>query len=274
MSIDAFSSLPRFGAMDVQARIAAVQAGGFTGMQFGGGSPEEIRRCLDSGVGVAESGRVNTPREADEFARHVAGSGAACATVHLGWGFEDDHEACELIDALLEASAKHNVPLYPETHRATVLQDMWRTLGFTKRFPELRFNGDYSHWYTGLEMVYGGFEWKLERLAPIFERVSFMHGRIGDPGAIQVEVLGADDRRSFVDHFRAMWTRTFQSFLRNAQSGDYLCFSPEVLPANIFYSRTKRNERNEEVEVADRWEQSLILAAIAQDCFSKVQIEF
>ena len=36
-----------------------------------------------------------------------------------------------------------------ETHRATICQGMWRTVQFVKRFPELRFNGDFSHWYAG-----------------------------------------------------------------------------------------------------------------------------
>jgi hypothetical protein len=266
-------SLPQFSKMDLQARIATVKSYGFTGMQFSEGKPGEIRDCLASGFGVAESMRINTPAEADEFARRFTGIGAECATVHLGWGFEGDAEAARLIGALLEASTKHDIPLFPETHRATIFQDMCRTLGFAKQFPELRFNGDYSHWYTGSEMVYGGVEWKLDRLNPIFERVSFMHGRIGDPGAMQVEVLGPNDHRSFVDHFREMWTRTFRNFLRNAQVGDYLCFTPEVLPATIFYSRTKLNECKEEVEVADRWEQSLILAEIAIACFSRTQAE-
>jgi hypothetical protein len=266
-------SLPQFSGMDADARVAVLRAGNFAGIQFNGGTPEEIHDYREAGMGIAESGRINTPEDSDELARRFADLGAECATVHLGWGFEDDEEANKLIGALLEASAKHGIPLYPETHRATVLQDMWRTIGFAKRFPELRFNGDYSHWYTGLEMVYGDVEWKFDRIEPVFERVSFMHGRIGDPGAIQVEVFGANDHRSFVDHFREMWTRTFRSFLRNAQTGDYLCFTPEVLPASIFYSRTKLNEHKEEVEVADRWEQSLILAEIARDCFSNAQTE-
>jgi hypothetical protein len=269
MSADVLDTLPPFAAMDIEGRIAALQSAGFEGIQFNGGSAEEIRRCFIAGMGVAESGRVNTPSEAEEFAIRTTGSGAECATVHLGWGFEDEDYAARLIAGLLEASAKHGVPLYPETHRATLFQDMWRTIGFVEQRPELRFNADYSHWYTGSEMVYGDFEWKLELLAPVIERVGFMHGRIGDPGAMQVEVRGADDRSSFVEHFREMWTRTFRGFLRSAQAGDYLCFTPELLSSNNFYSRTAFNKDGEKVDVADRWEQSLILATIARDCFAR-----
>ena len=114
-------------------------------------------------------------------------------------------------------------------------------------------------------------EWKLDRLTPVFERVAFMHGRIGDPGAMQVEVHGGNDRRIFVEHFREMWRRAFRGFLKNAGAGDYICFTPEVLSASNFYSRTKLNEKNEEVDIADRWEQSLILAEIARSCFSQAR---
>ena len=51
----------------------------------------------------------------------------------------------------------------------------------TKRFPEIRFNADFSHYYCGQEMVYGDFEAKLDFMAPIFERVGFIHGRIAAP---------------------------------------------------------------------------------------------
>jgi hypothetical protein len=271
MHADVLQTLPRFSPGGARSWIDAVTSAGFEGIQFNDGTPEDISYCRSSGLGVAEAGRVNQPQEADALARRCTVVGAECATVHLGWGFEDDAEACALIEALFEASIKYGIPLYPETHRATVFQDMWRTICSTGRFPELRFNADYSHWYTGQEMVYGGLEWKWERLTPVFERIGFMHGRIGDPGAIQVEIRGADDQRSFVKHFREMWTRTFSAFLHQAEPGDYLCFTPEVLPASIFYSRMKVDERNREVEAADRWEQSLILAEIAQECFAKAQ---
>ncbi len=52
----------------------------------------------------------------------------------------------------------------------------------------MRFNGDFSHWYAGQEMVYGGFEKKFAFIQPVIERVRFLHGRISSPGCIQVAV--------------------------------------------------------------------------------------
>jgi sugar phosphate isomerase/epimerase len=183
----------------------------------------------------------------------------------VGWGLEDDDCAARLIEAVLAASERHGVPLYVETHRATIFQDMWRTVRFVERFPELRFNGDFSHWYTGLEMVYGGFENKLAFIAPVLERVRFMHGRIGNPGSIQVNIGNGDVRaHPYVAHFRTLWTAAFRGFLGAALPGDYFLFVPELLSPRIYYARPVAPG----VEESDRWEQSLVLKRIAEECFT------
>lgn len=62
-------------------------------------------------------------------------------------------EVAALVDAILAASSRHNLPIFLETHRATITQDIWRTVQITKRFPEVWFNGDFSHYHCGQEMV-------------------------------------------------------------------------------------------------------------------------
>jgi hypothetical protein len=271
MSIYAIHHMPQFAGQSDKQMLDAIKEAGFHGVQFNGGSQEELEYARSLGLGIAESGRINTPAEAEDFAAKFAVQGCECATTHLGWGFENDDDGKRLIQSVLDASAKHNLPIYPETHRATIFQDMWRTLQFAAQLHDLCFNADYSHWYTGQEMTYGGVEWKFDLLEPVFSRARFMHGRIGDPGCIQVPVLPCDDNRSFVGHFRDMWTRTFRGFLLTAKPGDYICFSPEVLQSGNFYARTMKNAQDEEVEVSNRWEQSILLNQIARHCFAVAQ---
>ena len=217
---------------------------------------------------------MNEPADAEELAERFAGEGQECATLHAGWGIEDDEDAARLIDAVLSASEKYSVPLYVETHRATIFQDMWRTVRFVERFPALRFNGDFSHWYTGQEMVYGGFEMKLAFIAPVLERVRYLHGRIGNPGAMQVNVEDGDPRQHpYVEHFRQMWTAAFQGFLQSAAAGDYICFTPELLAPQIYYGRLIPEAGGVPVEECDRWEQSLVLKRIAEECFEQAKNE-
>jgi hypothetical protein len=252
------------------AGLAEIEAAGYEGVQFvEPATDRELSECRRLGLGMAGSGRINEPEQADALAGRFAGEGLECATIHLGWGLEDDDAAAWLIEATLGASERHRIPLYLETHRATLFQDMWRTAGFVRRFPELRFNGDFSHWYTGQEMVYGGFDRKLAFIAPVLERVRFVHGRIGNPGSIQVDIgKGDPEEHPYVAHFRQMWTAAFAGFLASARPGDYICFAPELLAPRIYYGRVFRNGAGELHEESDRRQQSLVLREIAKECFA------
>ena len=249
--------------------VAAIAAAGYDGIQFVDRvdrvAGREARRL---GMCVCGSGRINEPAEAGAVAGAAADLGLECLTIHLGWGIEDDDEGARLIEATLTASLMHGIPLYVETHRATLFQDMQRTVKFIERFPELRFNGDFSHWYTGSEMVYGGFERKLAFIQPVIERVRFLHGRIGNPGCIQVAVAPGD-QASYVQHFREMWTRCFAAYLRDpAPQQEFITFTAELLGPEIFYARTFNG-----TEESDRWEQSARLCWIAKECFRAAEEE-
>ena len=98
-------------------------------------------------------------------------------------------------------------------------------------------------------MVYGDFDQKLLKLQPVFDRVRFIHGRIGNPGSMQVDCgNGETENRPFIRHFRQMWTRCFAAFLRSANNGDFISFTPELLPPAIYYARVWNGR-----EESDRW---------------------
>jgi hypothetical protein len=260
---------PRHG--NFRERLEALKQAGFDGVQFAAlATPEQLLDCRAAGLGFAGSGRINSLEEASPLAERFAGDGYQCATLHVGWGLEDDDQAARLIESVLHASQSLRVPLFIETHRATIFQDLWRTVGFVRRFPELRVNGDFSHWYTGQEMVYGGFEMKFRFIQPVFERVGFLHGRIGNPGCIQVRIeANPVEHPPYVIHFKQLWTACFRSFVRVASEGDSIYFAPELLAPQIYYARTFPNRDGIPVEESDRWEQSLILKRIAEECFQE-----
>jgi hypothetical protein len=267
MNLMALESLPASSPgfhSTFEARVGQLLGVGFTGVQFASrATPEELSTCRRLHLGIAASGRINHPHEVDPLAEQLSGDGYECATLHVGWGLEDDEHAHRLIESILQASVKWKFPLYIETHRATICQDMWRSVNFVQCFPEMRFNGDFSHWYTGQEMVYGGFDKKFVFIRPVLERVRFLHGRIASPGCIQVAVQpDLVPQPSYVAHFRQLWTACFHGFLRAARPEEHICFTPELLSSDIYYARTFMN-----VEESDRWKQSLILKEIAEHCF-------
>ena len=243
----------------------AIKKAGFQGIQDG-----KIKLCRELGLKYTAHPRINKVGELDDLISKWKTENFNCATLHVGWGMESESEIDELVKYIIGTSEKFDFPLYIETHRATITQDMQRTVELTKRFPDIRFNGDFSHWYTGQEMVYGGIENKWDFIAPVFERVRFVHARIGNPGSIQVDI--ADGKNLvYVDHFREMWTRSFAGFLKTAKPGDYLIFALELLQANIFYARLIKNAKGELVEEGDRWQQALLYLQIAKECWEQAK---
>jgi sugar phosphate isomerase/epimerase len=264
MNLQAFDTMRQAPSNSLEA----LRDAGYEGVQFTE-PPDRARKeeAVRLGLGVCGSGRVNAPADADRLAKEASAEGLECLTLHVGWGTEDDNEAAKLIEAVIDASAKHSVPLYPETHRATIFQDPWRTVQFLGKFPELEFNADFSHWYTGTEMVYGGVDVKMKLLVPVLRRIAFMHGRIGNPGCMQVDVGdGSGDGLPSVDHFRALWTESFAGFLRRRPATDRFCFAPELLGLEHYYARTFDGR-----EETDRWRQSLVLVRIARECFADAE---
>ena len=280
MNLMALDSLPQSSSGPRGAAfpetLAAIRAAGYDGVQFASrATPEQLTECRAQRMGMAASGRINDPREALPLAEQMAADGYECVTVHVGWGLEDDTDAAGLIESILDASVRARFPIYIETHRATIFQDMWRTVGFLKRFPEVRINGDFSHWYTGQEMVYGGFEKKLAFIRPVLERVRFLHGRIGSPGCIQVRVeLDEREEPVYVRHFRQLWSACFRAFLEAAQPRERVYFAPELLAPQIFYARTFASSQGIPVEESDRWEQSLVLKRIAEASFEEASSSY
>jgi len=257
----------------VAARDARLAADGFEGVQITHNDPLPVGSTLPH-CGLD---RINTPAEADAvFALHAARRDR-CITLHVGWGIEDDSEIDALLRAILDASQKHRLPAFIETHRATIAQDMWRTVQITKRFPEVRFNIDLSHYYCGQEMVYGDWSQKLAFLQPLFDRTGFMHGRIAAPGWMQAPIDDLTSKPSlahgvdYLAHFRELWTRALQGFLNHAKPGEELIFAPELLRSDIYYARKfPAPHGGAPVEETDRYAQALLYQKLIRKLFDSV----
>jgi hypothetical protein len=254
-------------------RYEALLADGFEGVQLTTGAPPSAGALLPH-CGLD---RINTATEADVIAAKHAKRGDRCVTVHVGWGMEDDDEVFRLVESILAASDRHRLPIFIETHRATMTQDLWRTIQIIRKFPEVRFNGDFSHYYCGQELAYGDWASKLAFMEPIFNRVGFMHGRIASPGCMQVPI-GADlsSRPSqahgvinYLDHFKELWTLAMLGFLRTATPGDVLIFAPELLSGAHYYARKFPDTSGELAEESDRYAEALLYKDLARACFAE-----
>jgi hypothetical protein len=249
--------------LDLPDLYEVLKTHGFEAIQ--GGDNEKARAA---GLDVTGFGWIGSADQTQQFARQWKDEGHTCVTLHVGNNFMPDDEMARIAEGIVAASSETGLPLFVETHRATMTQDVYRTLRLVERVPGLRFNGDFSHWYTGHEMNYGPVEEKLERMQPVLERTRYIHGRISSPGSIQVPIR--DGSPEYVAHFRTMWTRAFRGFLASAKPGDIFGFAPEILgPPN--YARLFRQTDGELREETDRWQEAQKMIEIAKECFAEAE---
>lgn len=246
---------------------AAIKAAGYEAIQT-------LHPAAAIAAGLIPSGLARIFDDTDELCRVAAAArdaGCDCTTVQLGTGFESDAEMARLAEALLDISETERHPLYLETHRATMTQDIKRTLDLVARLPELRFNGDFGHWYIGHELTYGDMEMKFEKMRPVFERTRFMHLRVSSNAFGQLQASDPAESRH-LDFYKRMWTACFEGFLRDAGRGDYFAVHPELLPARAHYPKMIPGPDGSAREECDRWTESAFLIETAQRCFAAAEV--
>lgn len=209
-------------------------------------------------------GRILFPEDALLTAARHRDMGLDFTTVHVGTGFETDAEMDALAVAVVEAAAATGHALHVETHRATMTQDIKRTLDLIGRVPDLTLTLDFSHWYTGHEMTYGGeFGARLARLDPVFDRVRSIQVRIGSTGRIQAPFDSAASHTA--DHSRAL-SRCLARISALPSPPASVSFAPELLPARLPDPQGGRWIcYADEEETSDRFADALALSRWGED---------
>jgi len=130
------SSLPETSKAprgDLRAVLSGIKAAGYRGVQ---GGDAELPICRELGLGCTTGWRVNKPGEAAPMIATWKKAGFEIATLHVGWGHESDAEADVLVREIIAASRAEGLPVFIETHRATITQDTWRTVKLIERNPD------------------------------------------------------------------------------------------------------------------------------------------
>lgn len=247
----------------------AVKAAGYSGLQHYWPEPA----ALEVGLAMSGMGRVLAEADARLIAEQHKGWGFVATTLHVGTGLETDAQMDRLAAAVLDAAAATSHPLHIETHRATITQDLRRTVDLVERFPQLTFNADLSHWYTGHEMPYGDFEAKVAFITPVLERTRYMHGRIGTSSMMQAPLALAQDGPAR-GHFETLWRAAFAGYRRSG-AGTAFIFAPELLPRSINHQGVAHHLNYALVsnaggawrEQTDRWAEALELCELARAWF-------
>jgi hypothetical protein len=152
------------------------------------------------------------------------------------------------------------LPLFIETHRGTVTQDLRRTVKVLNRFKRLRFTGDFSHYVVAGELNTAWSDEVWEHFRQIARRCSYFHGRIGFGEQIQNDI--GNGTGELTQQFKKLWTMGMSAWLKKAGPGDVLPFLIELGP--VPYSILDLSGR----EISDRWEQCLAIKRLVEEAWT------
>jgi sugar phosphate isomerase/epimerase len=152
---------------------------------------------------------------------------------------------------------------FVETHRGNFTENIPQTLQLLERVPDIRFTADLSHFVVVGEFYGWENEGASDRMMPVLERVSHIHGRISNGEQVQVDV--GDGSNETAQFFVRLWSIAMKHWLRGAQAGDIFPFASELGPPR--YAITTPDGR----EFSDRWEQSLVMKKLAEQAWQAAQ---
>jgi sugar phosphate isomerase/epimerase len=168
-------------------------------------------------------------------------------------------EAVTFLREARKIAHDNGVTYFVETHRNNIPESLNQALQIVERMPEIRFTGDFSHFVVIGEFYGWQDEGAIERMRPVLERTSHLHGRISNGEQVQVDV--GDGSGETAQFFVRMWAAAMRAWKQNAGPGDVFPFGSELGPPR--YAITLPDGR----EFSDRWEQSLVMKKLAEQAW-------
>ena len=154
------------------------------------------------------------------------------------------------------------VPVYVETHRGRMTNDLLFTMALLDAFPALRFTVDLSHYVVAREINLPIQNDIAVMIGRILDHGSAMHGRVGGTHQVQVE-LSLPQHQAWFAQFQAWWAAGFRSWRRRSGDDATLAFTCELGPAP--YAITGADGR----DLSDRWAESCLLRDKAVELWNK-----
>lgn len=173
-------------------------------------------------------------------------------------------EAVQLLEGWQRLAEQINTPVFVETHRYRLTNDLLFTLDILKEMPNLKLLGDLSHYVVGHEIPLDESASKdIKHLQIIMSNCHAYHGRVASREQVQIPI-SFPQHAPWVDAFYDLWKWGFTNWQQRAQPGDTLSFTCEL--GTHPYAITDKNGH----DITDRWEESLTLKSMAEGIWQEI----
>jgi hypothetical protein len=161
-------------------------------------------------------------------------------------------ECLPILEGWHRMAEEAGVPVYVETHRGRMTNDLLFTMGLLDAFPALRFTVDLSHYVVAREFYLPIPNDTDAMISRILDHGWAMHGRVAGSHQVQLE-LSFPQHQAWFAQFQSWWAAGFRSWRARAPDDTTLSFTCELGPAP--YAMTGADGRDQ----TDRWAEACLL---------------
>ncbi|WP_188908139.1 sugar phosphate isomerase/epimerase [Aureimonas endophytica] len=174
------------------------------------------------------------------------------------------NEAVGLVEGWMRLAEEVDFPVYIETHRGRLTNDLLFTLDLLDEIPDMPLLADLSHYLVGREIELPVSDENQAMIERILEHSWAFHGRVGTCEQVQIEI-SFPHHAPWIELFRGWWDYGFRSWRRRAETGDIMSFTCELGPRP--YAITNRDGE----DTTERWAESMQMRDIALDIWARTE---
>ena len=161
-------------------------------------------------------------------------------------------DAVPVVRQWMNEAASIGMPLLFETHRDSLLNDLYFTLQLMDAVPEMRLCSDLSHFVVDRELQMPVPERDQEFIRRVLERSDCFQGRVASREQIQIQIA-FPQHQDWVEQFKAWWKDGMRLWRQRNAADAELVFLCELGPRP--YAITD----GEQQELSDRWAEALTI---------------
>ena len=175
-------------------------------------------------------------------------------------------DAVPVVERWMDDAEQSGLPLLFETHRDSLLNDLYYTLQLLDLAPDIRLCADLSHFVVDREMRSPISATDTNFIERILQQSDCFQGRIANREQIQVQI-DFPQHQEWVRIFKGWWKSGMRAWRRRNANDATLIFLCELGPPP--YAMTDRNRR----ELSDRWEEALQIREWVRDIWRELEQE-